>query len=483
MPLKTDQKDRERSVIANRLKHITILMIGSLLCATVLGMYVSGSEYLTVRNCIYGCAFVLSFGFLLVFYIDVNKENILSTRSSRLVLTLIPSICLFILHCGNIQIASCVMIVLLTLLSGCFNFTLSSLTLFMLYVYAVFFSEFTVLPSIGTVLFIFAVSLFARSVFTIKNSLYSIFTVTAFYAIVLFIECDFASEEILTVFHLLVLLFGIISLLGVRFVVMLLTKGLSQNRIITFSIPENVVSSTDDESSRPFGMSKESDRDLDKYNIENYVSREDYDKLEDRLVRVYKENDELIEKISELTDKKSVLSVADICKEEFMYQVRLKLDNPNLYEHSLLLAGFSAGAAAAIACDKELAYALGILHDASKILGPEYLEILSSKYCVPDYLIKPLNQMSFKQIDFPIMRETGIVMMIHDMIYTYEFVVRNNVRNGDAAITWSDVVKKTIVVRNAQNFLRYSGFSAEEVNTIKEYLIATGGEYYKTNDQ
>ena len=90
MPQRTDQKDRTGSVITNRLKHISFLLIASLLCATVVGLYVSGSEILTVRNCIYGCAFVLSIGFLLIYYIDVNKENILRVRSSRLALMLIP---------------------------------------------------------------------------------------------------------------------------------------------------------------------------------------------------------------------------------------------------------------------------------------------------------------------------------------------------------------------------------------------------------
>ncbi len=487
MPQGTDQKDRNNSVIANRLKHISFLLMISLVCATVVGMYVSGSDILTVRNCIYGCAFVLSFGFLLVYYIDVNKENILSVRSSRIVLVLIPSICLFLLHCGNVEIASCAIIVLLALFSGCFNFTLSSLTLFMLYVYALFFPEFTVIPSIGTVLFIFAITLFARSVFTLKNSIYSVFIVTVFYAIVLLIECDFVSTQIFSLYHLLVLGFGIVSLIGVRFLVKLLSRGMRGSTPIGFSISGEDVSMTDDESSGSFVFPSKKQSNADEAdNIDGYVLREDFEKLEERLARVYKENDELHDKLAELSDKKSLISVADVCSEDFLYLVRLKLENESVYEHSLLLAKLAYGAAAEILCDKDTAYALGIIHDAGKILGHDYLDILSSKYYVPEYLIRPLYHMSVKKVDFPIMRETGIVMLVNDMINTYDYVIRkiDMIKNSgeDVDVSWAGIVKNTIKVRNSQNFLRYSGFSAEEVNTIKEYLIAAGGEYYQTND-
>ncbi|MBO4762307.1 MAG: hypothetical protein J5499_02665 [Lachnospiraceae bacterium] len=486
MPQRTDQKDRTGSVITNRLKHISFLLIASLLCATVVGLYVSGSEILTVRNCIYGCAFVLSIGFLLIYYIDVNKENILRVRSSRLALMLIPSICLFLLHCGNVEIVSCAIIVLLALFSGCFNFTLSSLTLFMLYVYAVLFPEFTVIPSIGTILFIFAVTLFARSVFTLKNSLYSTLIVTVFYAIVLLIECDFVLEDILSLYHMFVLIFGIVSLIGVRFLVMLLGKGFAGSSAIRFTIPADAVASTDLEDSDSFMFADRGQSGEESVNLDNYVPREDYEKLEERLARVYNENYELQDKLSAVTDRKSVMTIEDICKEEFMYLVRVKLDNPYVYEHSLALARLSSGAAGAISCDTDIAYALGIIHDANKILGPDYRDILAGKYNVPDYLIKPLYQMSFKKIEFPIMRETGIVMLVNDMINTYDYVLKNieKLRNTgeDVDLSWAGVVRNTIKVRNTQNFLRYSGFSSEEVNTIKDYMIAAGGDYYQVND-
>lgn len=487
MPQRTDQKDKERSVITNRLKHISFLLIVSLVCATLVGMYVSGPDIIDVRTGIYGCAFVLSFGFLLVYYIDVNKENILGARTSRLILALIPSICLFILHCGSVEIASCSMLILLTLLSGCFNFTVSSLTLFLLYVYSVFFSAFAVVPSIGTVLFVFAVTLLARSVFTLKNSIYSALIVIVFYAIVLIIECDFAAKDIFSVYHLIVLLCGVASLIGVRFLVMLLSGGFTKGTsALRFSIPEEVVPSTDDESSESVMLFERSNEAEVTYDSDMFVKREDYEKLEERLSRVYKENDELQEKLSLVTDKKSVLSVADVCSNDFLYLVRLKLDNESVYEHSLILSKLAAGAAEEISCDSDLAYALGILHDAGKVLGHDYLEILSSKYYVPDYLIRPLYHMSVKKVDFPVMRETGIVMLVNDMINTYDYVLRkmNELKNSgdDVDLSWAGIVRNTIKVRNSQNFLRYSGFSAEEVNIIKDYLTVAGGDLYQIND-
>ncbi len=477
MPRETDPKDKS-SVITNRLKHISILMMLSLLCASVTGMYVSGTDVFSIRNCIYGCAFVLSFGFLLVYYIDVNRENILSVRSSRLVLVLIPSVCLFILHCGNVEIASYTLIVLLALLSGCFNFTLSALTLFMLYVYGVFFPAFTVVPSVGTVLFIFSVCLFARNVFTVKNSIYSALIVTVFYSIVLLIESDFRSDLLFTSEHILVLVCGIVSLVGVRFLVMLLSKGFKGTSAISFTIPSDAVSEMDDESSGSFMFTEKEHQEEEPQNLDDYVTREEFDKLGDRLSRVYKERDELQEQLLEIKDKKNTLTIAEVCAEEFMYLVRLKLDNPSVYEHTLTLARLSSGASEAIQCDSDLAYALGIIHDSGKILGNDFLEILGTKYGVPEFLIKPLYHMSVKKVDFPIMRETGIVMLVNDMINTYDHVMRNidliKKTNEDYDVSWAGIVKNTIKVRNTQNFLRYSGFSAAEVNIIKEYLINNG---------
>ena len=76
------------------------------------------------------------------------------------------------------------------------------------------------------------------------------------------------------------------------------------------------------------------------------------------------------------------------------------------------------------------------------------------------------------------MRETGIVMLVNDMINTYDYVMRNidviKKTNEDYDVSWAGIVKNTIKVRNTQNFLRYSGFSADEVNIIKEYLINNG---------
>ncbi|MCR5432001.1 MAG: hypothetical protein K6E95_05535 [Lachnospiraceae bacterium] len=484
MPLGTGQKDRFSSVITKRLKHLTILLISTLLCATVLGIFVSGTDHFDVRTCVFACAFILSFAFLLIYYIDVNKENILGTRSSRIVMTLIPSICLFLLHCGNELIISCVLIVLLTLFSACFNFTLSSLTLFMIYVYAMFFPEFTLIPTVGTILYIFALALFARSIFSIKNSLYSALIVSVFYLIVLIIECDFETENILTLDHLIVWIAGIVSLIGVRFIVMLINKNQMETAGLRFTVPEEFFSATDLEASGPYILSGDNELNIvdTDSEIDDHVMAEDYKKLEERLTRVYQENNELQERVAELSEKKSVLSIEDVCSEDFLYLVRLKLNNKKVYDHSMLLADAAAGAAEQIACDKNVAYALGIIHDSYKILGQNYLGILSSKYYVPDYLIRPLYHMSIKNIDFPIMRETGIVMMIHDMITMYDYVTSNNIRNGDYVFTWSDVVKKTFYLRNKQNFLRYSGFTADEVNILKNYLITVGGDYYQFND-
>ena len=94
--------------------------------------------------------------------------------------------------------------------------------------------------------------------------------------------------------------------------------------------------------------------------------------------------------------------------------------------------------------------------------------------------------MAVKKIEFPIMRETGIVMLVNDMINTYDYVMKNKEKirstGEDVDLSWAGVVRNTIRVRNTQNFLRYSGFSSEEVNTIKDYMIAAGGDNYQDND-
>jgi hypothetical protein len=84
------------------------------------------------------------------------------------------------------------------------------------------------------------------------------------------------------------------------------------------------------------------------------------------------------------------------------------------------------------------------------------------------------------------MRETGIVILVNDMINAYEYVTRNVAKQKnegeEVVITWSEVVRKTIKHRNSHNFLRYCGYSSDEVNTIIDFLTSVGGDSYQINN-
>ncbi|MBO7353217.1 MAG: hypothetical protein J6U61_03045, partial [Lachnospiraceae bacterium] len=147
--------------------------------------------------------------------------------------------------------------------------------------------------------------------------------------------------------------------------------------------------------------------------------------------------------------------------------------NPKLYKHCMQIAKISSDASELIGCDPGMGYAIGLYHEAPKLLGEDYAARLKDEYRLPEYLIRQIIQIKDKNNSLPIIREAGIVLLCDDIINTANYLSKNN----NESVPMERIVSNAIKVRKEQNVLRLSGFSNEEIQLLKLYFIDKGGSY------
>jgi len=484
MPQAEETKKKSNTRITKNYKTVSVIFSVALVLATLVGVFISSEGLYVVRDFIYTSAFVLSFAFLILYYIDLNKENILKDNLANVIVCVIPALSLFMLHSMDELIGVCVIAVFLVFYSGIINFTLSGMILVMLYFYSLLFPQYSINLDILDIMLILALCLFARSIYKAVNLIYSLLIITLFYLIVLLITGDFDFNNVLSIDHVIRYITGIAALILMYFVLYYIKKSAVKGSGFVVSRNDNMISTDMEASSDLFIFENDTSAQDTKKLMDSLVPEEDLLKIEDRLKRVYKENDDLREEISKLSSERKILTEKDICSEDFMFLTRLKLVNPTSYKHSLIVAGIAGQAARMIKCDYDTAYALGILHESAKVLGKDYDEILENKYRVPEYFLRSVRQFSKKSVDMPVSREVGIVMLINDIIHTYDFVTKKLNSSEkipkDMDFSWAGIVRNTIKVRNDQKMLRYSGFSAEEVNILKDFFIGAFDDFERS---
>lgn len=476
----TEVKQVEAYVLKERLKNSSIIMCIMSICSVVLGMYLNYGYTFDIKVCIYALAFVFSYDFLMIFYLEINKAHIFKARISSLLLAVIPGLCMFFIHFDSKVIAGVIIIFLITLLSGLVNFTVSGLTLFMVFVYTVFNPTYTADIGIEVVLYTFCLCLFARHVTSVKTLVYSIGISAVFYAIVGIFTFDFSLSELFGTTNIVYLLIGIASLIIVSALAMVdFRYTVMRNKSLYFLLPDGENDDSDIEDDKLFLLPNKSTNKLVDAKIPvDTVSKEEYDNLSERLNKVNTEKEELLRKLSTVSESKAFV-FSDICSEDSDFVKKLKSDTPNIYEHSMLLASYCRKAADMIMCDSDMAYVLGVFHESSRVLGISYQSLLRTRYKVPDYILRAIGLLSQKQVDKPINREIAIVMLLNDMLHTFSFVVKNPGKFAEQydnpEASWTMVVKNTIKVRNEQNLLRLAGYTKEEVTILRDYFISIGG--------
>lgn len=167
------------------------------------------------------------------------------------------------------------------------------------------------------------------------------------------------------------------------------------------------------------------------------------------------------------------VSLSHINSRQFQFTKDLEALNPKLYRHSMEVARISSEASELIGCDTEFAHAIGLCHEANRVLGEDYMHILSEKYAIPSYVSRIVELTRNKANTKPIPREAGIVMMTDDIINTVNYLKSSK----KESIPMERIVTNTIKVRKDQNVLRLAGFTNEEIQLLKLYLIEAGGKY------
>lgn len=188
--------------------------------------------------------------------------------------------------------------------------------------------------------------------------------------------------------------------------------------------------------------------------------------------KVSRINEELNERLNELNTRP--LSIEDAASLEGPYMTDIKNMSAKAYSHCLKIANLSAELASIIGCDDEYAFALGLYHEAPKLLGDDFESILKEKYHVPSHITRVITILRNKDNTMPFTREAGIVYLTDDILGTIHYV---RVKNKADDISIEHIVNNTIKIRKEQNFLRLAGFSNEELQLLKLYYYELGGKY------
>lgn len=180
--------------------------------------------------------------------------------------------------------------------------------------------------------------------------------------------------------------------------------------------------------------------------------------------------------ITELRNRR-IASTSEIMSAGSQYSIKLRNESRRLYKHCTDVAKLSSRAAELISSDGDLAYILGLYHEAARFLGDGYERILAEDYHIPEYISKKIVQLCNKSNTAPLTREAGIVLLTDDIFNVINYVTSKNKED----ISIERIVNNTIKVRKDQNMLRMAGFSNEEIQLLKLFFIDAGGNYDTDN--
>lgn len=468
---------------------MSLLMPVLTACAVYLGLYLHDSH--TLPNIISGIGYVLCYDFIFLFYLGTSKDNEGPQTAVCIISAIIPAVSFFVLYFGSgikmFPIIAVVMFGMVTFMCAIIDFASGLILLAAIAGYTFLFIPSVTAPIVNILLYLFLACILVNG-FKDKNSLLlSIAVSVLFYTIISLMSANFVMEDAFTAENIMTAVVSNVILVAVYFVKKFCYPVESEEELPTDKNRNRTAALL--EAQREAG--KAARQEISRLKEELRKKTYEYDKLQSRHEQVVASNNEFGSQMSTvqseidrlkhendaldlaLNDVKnnSTGSFEDIVSSEFDFIVNFKRDASKLYRHSQNIANISREAAGLIGCDEELAYIIGIYHEAPRFLGENYSNELLDTYHVPKYIVKIIDRIKDKNNNLPLPREAGIVMLTDDIISTSNYLKSKQ----NETVPLDRIVTNTIKVRKDQNVLRLAGFSNEEIQLLKLYYIESGG--------
>lgn len=463
-------------------QHYRLLVI-MLPIANILALVASVflTKTFTPADLIIRSVYILGFDFFTIYYLDTRRKILTVTPYATVLIILAPTVLFMTSGILNDSYMCLLYLVFFVILGSTVDYYLNLviMTALLLYSELFFYGKCSLLlPAI--VITLVVSTLFEKRSKELSLG-YMILIPILCELIVLVIDSGFVLSGILTVNNLV--------LTGLSVILVCICYSINKPRI-----PEEVFSDTQAEAGSEQVKNKEAQKPsrsaveapaatepvfvlqqhTEEPQVSGGVSR--VLELEASLSDAESEIIDLQSQITELRNRR-IASTSEIMSAGSQYSLKLRNESRRLYKHCTDVAKLSSRAAELISCDGDLAYILGLYHEAARFLGDGYERILSEDYHMPEYISKKIIQLCNKSNTAPLTREAGIVLLTDDIFNVINYVTSKNKED----ISIERIVNNTIKVRKDQNMLRMAGFSNEEIQLLKLYFIDAGGNYDTDN--
>lgn len=420
--------------------------------------------YCSVGDFITAAAFTLCFDFIMLFYISQIKDRLTGSVLVVVIAALAPCLCFVTLHSGYPLLCFVIIVLFTYLFAGIADINTAVLLLMGSMSYcAIMLPEFFVV-FLFEFIYIFLTCVFIKKAEDINSLICLCASSVLTYFILELIAANFVIGNIFTATKILQIVISVIFMVGVYFI---------RTNYKTEEEPEPVPA--EPEPVKP--LTKHEQKQLDRQ----------YNSMNNKIENLKKENLKLSEQVTELCEtletqktednrildnyrKSCAVTLETMCSPKFDYVRKLKNDSLKLYNHCCEIAKLASESSELIGCDTSFAKSIGLYHEASKLLGDNYAEVLKKQYYIPDYVIRQIVMIKDKNNTKPISREACIVSLCDDIVNTINYLKKQ----GEVVST-ERIVTNTIKVRRDQNLLKLAGFSNEELQLVKLYFTNYGG--------
>ena len=443
----------------NRIISVMTPILGT--AALFLGMFIDGASYKVFWA---AAAFVLCFAFVYAFYAETYRSDIVSDIPRAVLTAAVPAVCFFAVWLPYEALVSSFLLAAITLLAVYADLTLS---MFVLAAVTGFCALFTPgkLAGIAVLLgLILLICILSEKLRDIQTLIFAAIICILFFAILTIAANGFVLHDAFGTNEIVVFVISTMILTCVYFI-KILRSDLEET-----SAAEAAKTPTEHDNKvlkRELDSRKKQN---EKLMASNKESQDTVDRMKQEYIELESKNSELKSRIEELMNK--TVAVEEAVSPEFRYVKDLS-KNSKIYKHCLQIARISSDASELIGCDAQMGYAVGLYHEASKVLGEDYAAKLKDVYRLPEYLIRQIVHIKDKNNNLPIIREAGIVLLCDDIINTANYLSKNN----NETVPMERIVSNAIKVRKEQNVLRLAGFSNEEIQLLKLYFIDKGANY------
>lgn len=432
------------------------------IAALFAGMFIAKASYKGFWG---AAAFVLCFAFVYSFYAETYRSDIVNDIPRAVLTATVPAVCFFAVYLSYEALVSALLLAGITMLAVYADLSMSMFVMAALTGFCALFAPDKLTGIAVLLVLILLICILSEKLKDIATLIFASVICILFFAILTIAAHGFVLSDAFGMNEIVVIVISTMILTCVYFL-----------RVLN---PENTEDTANGAASKAPTEhdNKLLKRELDSKNklnekllASNKETQDTIDRMKQEYIELESRNNGLQEKINELMQR--TVSVEDAVSPDFKYPKDL-MRNTKLYKHCIQIARISSDASELIGCDPVMGYAIGLYHEAPKLLGEDYAARLKDEYRLPEYLIRQIVQIKDKNNSLPIIREAGIVLLCDDIINTANYLSKNN----NESVPMERIVSNAIKVRKEQNVLRLSGFSNEEIQLLKLYFIDKGGSY------